>query len=820
MTRTKIIRLMAVGAAVSGAAFSTASSTASVGRSAIGYAQVRRVCPAPAPGQASCFALVRAPAKAATAATPGVAPYKLNDGASTSGPAGGLTPAQLASAYGYDPTAGGAGQTVAVVDAYDDPTIESDLKAFDTQYGLSPCTEANGCFEKVGQTGSRAVLPAPDSTGWSVEIALDVETVRAACRQCKILLVESNDPSYRNLATAVNEAVSLGASEVSNSYGGPEGEIGLSEQGAYTHPGVVVAAATGDLGYDDWTVIEELVDKKRVKPPEQPNAPASLPSVVAVGGTTLTLTEGGARESESVWNGNGPGDSSFYVEGASGGGCSTLFTAKPWQHDVAGFTATGCGTKRLDADVAAVADPLTGFDIYDSYACGSYCTESGLGKGWVTIGGTSLSTPLISSLYALAGGGEDVEYPSLTLYGHLRSSSLFDVTAGANGFCGGETVSECGDPNASFGHVDCEGTTACNAAVGFDGPSGVGTPNGLGAFQPRLPTAAITPPSSPKAGTPASFSAAGSSDPYPGGSIASYSWSWGDGTPGSGGVSPAHTFAAPGQYTVTLTVTDNYGLRSASSSQVVQVSERSRQEIEEEEAAAKKHAEEEAAAKKHAEEEAAAKKHAEEEAAANRHAEEEAAAKKHAEEEAAANRHAEEEEAAAKKRAGEEAAAKKHAEEEAAAKKHAEEEATKVAVGTAAQGTAAFQVAFTPLAPDARLAGTNLIVSPIGAMTLRIGCPAGVITCSGTVRLQTLAAIPIFSGARAKRLLTLAAASFNVPEGSTRTLKLHLSTRARGLLTGARALRAKALVLARDPAGATHSSQQLVTLRAPSRGRG
>ncbi|HEX3520003.1 MAG TPA: PKD domain-containing protein [Solirubrobacteraceae bacterium] len=779
MTKTKIIRLLAVGGAVLGAAFSTASSAAGAGRSAIGYAKVRRVCPAPAPGHASCFALVRAPATAAKAATPGVAPYRLNDGASTSGPAGGLTPAQLSSAYGYDPTAGGAGQTVAVVDAYEDPAIESDLGAFDTQYGLSPCTEANGCFEKVGQTGSRAVLPTPDSTGWSVEIALDVETVRAACRQCKILLVEANDPSYRNLATAVNEAASLGASEVSNSYGGPEGEIGVSEQGAYNHPGVVVAAATGDLGYDDWTVIEELEDEKRVKPPEQPNAPASLPSVVAVGGTTLTLTEGGARESESVWNGNGPGDSSFYVEGASGGGCSTLFAAKPWQHDVAGFPATGCGTKRLDADIAAVADPLTGFDIYDSYACGSYCTESGLGKGWVTIGGTSLATPLISSLYALAGGGEHVEYPSLTLYGHLGSSSLFDVTEGANGFCGGETVSECGDPNASFGHVDCEGTTACNAAVGFDGPSGVGAPKGLGAFQPRPPTAAITPPSSPKAGAPASFSGAGSSDPYPGGSIVSYSWSWGDGTPGSGGVSPAHTFAAPGQYTVTLTVTDNYGLGSASSSQVVQASERSRQEIEEEEAAVKKRAEEEAAAKKHAEEEAAARKHAEEEAAA-----------------------------------------KKHAEEEAAARKHTEEEATKVAVGTAAQGTAAFQVAFTPAAPDARLVGTTLSVSPTGAMTLRISCPAGVITCSGTVRLQTLAAIPIFSGARAKRLLTLAATSFNMPEGSTRTLTLHLSTRVRGLLAGAGTLRAKALVLARDPAGATHSSQQLVTLRAPSRRRG
>jgi hypothetical protein len=186
-----------------------------------------------------------------------------------------------------------------------------------------------------------------------------------------------------------------------------------------------------------------------------------------------------------------------------------------------------------------------------------------------------------------------------------------------------------------------------------------------------------------------------------------------------------------------------------------------------------------------------------------------------------------EEEVAAKKRAEEEAAAKKHAEEEAAGKKRREEEAavkkqteeaTKVGVGTAAQGTAAFRVAFTPTVPDARLTETSLSVSSSWIVRIVISCPPGESGCTGIVTLSTLA--PIFSGARTKRLLTLARASFNVPEGSTRTLTLHLSARARGLLAGARALRAKALVLARDPAGATHSSQQLVTLRAPSRRRG
>lgn len=407
-------------------ALAPAAGAAGASQPRIGYARIQPVCPPPKPGSATCFALVRRPAPSSEAARAGVRPFTVNAGASESGPAGGLTPAQLASAYGYDPSASGAGQTVAIVDAFDDPKIEANLAKFDTQYGLAECTEANGCFKKVGQTGKTTSLPAADKTGWSVETSLDVETAHAACPNCKILLVEANNAKFASLGAAVNEAVELGASEVSNSYGGPEGEAAAAEA-AYNHPGVVVAAATGDYGYNGWLDPSEF--------PDRPNIPATLPSVVAVGGTTLTLNESGKRTGETVWNGNGPEDEGEFTEGATGGGCSTLFTAQPWQQHVAGFAATGCGTKRLSADVAAVADPLTGFDIFDSYNCGEACEAFKGGKSWLTIGGTSLSTPLISSLYALAGGSNGVSYPSLTLYGHLGDSSLYDVSEGGNGFC-------------------------------------------------------------------------------------------------------------------------------------------------------------------------------------------------------------------------------------------------------------------------------------------------------------------------------------------------------------------------------------------------
>ena len=213
------------------------------------YAKVQRVCQAPRPGDASCLALALVSARPGAA---GASAYQPSAGAASTGPAGGLTPADLASAYSYSPSAGGTGQTVAIVDAYDDPKIEEDLATFDAQYGLPACTASDGCFTKVSETGSTTALPAADTNGWSVEIALDVETVHSVCPGCAILLVEASSESFPDLAAAVDEAVSLGATEVSNSYGGLETAFGASEQAAYDHPGVVVAASAGDSGYLNW----------------------------------------------------------------------------------------------------------------------------------------------------------------------------------------------------------------------------------------------------------------------------------------------------------------------------------------------------------------------------------------------------------------------------------------------------------------------------------------------------------------------------------------------------------------------------------------
>jgi hypothetical protein len=695
----------------------------------IRYAKVSRACPPPQPGDATCLALVRVPVSSAAAGGPGVSPYTAGSGAAESGPAGGLTPGDLASAYGYEPASGGAGQTIALVDAYDDPNIEGDLGAFDTEYGIAPCTKGNGCFTKVSQSGSATSLPPPDTRGWSVEISLDVEMAHSVCPKCKILLVEAKSESLEDLGTAVEEAVRLKATEVSNSYGGPEEELGRVESAAYNHPGVVIAAAAGDAGYDDWT---RYVNEGR-EPPQRPDIPASLPSVVAVGGTTLELTAEGTRRSETVWNGNGPFDGSPFAEGATGGGCSILFTAPPWQQDTPGFAATGCGSKRLAADVSADADPNTGFDIYDSYDCGTECEAFGAGEGWLTIGGTSLATPLVSALYALAGGSDGVSDPALTLYGHLGdSSALFDVTEGGNGICDDSGLA-CA-ANEFFGaRVDCEGTTACNAAPGYDGPSGVGTPEGLSPFKPLPLTAAITPPASPKAGVAASFSAAGSSDPYPGAAV-SYSWSWGDGTPGSVGAAPAHTYSAPGEYTVTLTVSDSYGFKSNPATAVVKVSEAAAKEVKAEPGAI-----------------------------------------------------------------GEAAPAK-------------------ASVGPGTGGVSAFQTHLVAPIPDAELAGTSLQASPSGAVTVKISCPAGETSCSGTVALRTLTAVIAGDRHAANQkpsFLTLATGSFTVPGGTVREVTLHLSAKAWALLARVRTLRARATLLAHDPQGASHSAHTIVTLRAP-----
>ncbi|MEU1577023.1 S53 family peptidase [Streptomyces collinus] len=332
----------------------------------------------------------------------------------------GYGPTDLRSAYGLTSAAAnnGSGRTIAIVDAYDDPNAESDLAAYRSHYGLPACTTANGCFKKVSQTGSTTALPTADS-GWAGEISLDLDMASAICPNCHITLVEAKSASMANLGTAVNEAVALGAKYVSNSYGGGESSSDASYDSAYfNHPGVAITVSAGDAGYGA-------------------EYPAASKYVTAVGGTSLTASSTTRGWTESVWR-------TSSTEG-TGSGCSAYGTKPAWQTD------TGC-TRRMIADVSAVADPATGVSVYDTYGAD--------GQGWVTYGGTSASAPIIASVYALAGTPSTGSYPAKFPY--ANTSALNDVTSGSNGSC----------------------TTSyfCTARTGYDGPTGLGTPEGLGAF--------------------------------------------------------------------------------------------------------------------------------------------------------------------------------------------------------------------------------------------------------------------------------------------------------------------------------------------------
>jgi Putative Ig domain len=359
-------------------------------------ASVKRACAQPTRrGQMACLSLVRTDVAAHKGIQPNVAPS-------------GYGPSDLKSAYALP--SGGSGQTVAIVDAYDDPNAESDLATYRSQYGLTSCTTANGCFKKVNETGGSS-LPTADS-GWAEEISLDLDMVSAVCPSCHILLVEATQPSTSDLGTAVNTAVNLGAKFVSNSYGGSEASSDPSTDSSYfNHPGVAITVSSGDSGYG----VEY---------------PAASQYVTAVGGTTLHTASNSRGWSETAWSG-------------AGSGCSA-YDAKPsWQND------TGC-SKRTVADVSAVADPSTGLAVYDSYQTG----------GWLVVGGTSASSPIIASVYALAGAPASGTYPASYPYSH--TSALNDVTSGSNGTCSPSYL--------------------CTSGSGYDGPTGLGTPNGTTAF--------------------------------------------------------------------------------------------------------------------------------------------------------------------------------------------------------------------------------------------------------------------------------------------------------------------------------------------------
>ncbi|GKQ36927.1 S53 family peptidase [Streptomyces sp. A012304] len=431
-TATAALLLTGLGTAAHASAAPSSTTPRTAGAQAVAAAvakahvQYTEQCGStPRQGYAACHALRVTSGTTAyqeeQAAKRGVAPATVSPRAASATPTG-YGPSDLQDAYGLTSAAAtaGSGETIAIVDAYDDPNAESDLATYRAHYGLSACTTANGCFKKVGQTGSTASLPAPDS-GWAGEISLDLDMASAICPNCGILLVEAKSASMANLGTAVNEAVKLGAKYVSNSYGGSESPSDSTYDSSYfNHPGVAITVSAGDEGYGA-------------------EYPAASRYVTAVGGTRLAASSTSRGWTESVWNTSG-------TEG-TGSGCSAYDTKPTWQTD------TGCA-KRTIADVSAVADPATGVSVYDTYGSD--------GTGWNTFGGTSASAPIIAAVYALAGTPGSGDYPARYPYAAAGTAALNDVTSGSNGSC-----------STSY---------LCTARSGYDGPTGWGTPQGTAAF--------------------------------------------------------------------------------------------------------------------------------------------------------------------------------------------------------------------------------------------------------------------------------------------------------------------------------------------------
>jgi subtilase family serine protease len=327
----------------------------------------------------------------------------------------GYGPADLQSAYSLPSTSKGVGETVAIVDAYGDPNAYSDLTTYRSKFGLPTCLIGT-CFHQVNQSGGTS-LPRGNS-GWAEEISLDLDMVSAVCPNCNILLVEASSSSFANLAAAEDTARRwAGVVAISNSYGGSEFSGEASYDSHYSSTNAAITVSSGDGGYGT-------------------EYPAASPYVTAVGGTSLTKASGTSRGwTETAWSG-------------AGSGCSA-YEPRPSSQSSAGIPST-CSNRAV-ADVSADADPNTGVAVYDSYRV----------SGWLVFGGTSVASPLVASVYALAGNTTVGSQKSAGLP-YLNPGSLNDVTGGSNGSCGG--------------------TTLCTAKAGWDGPTGLGTPNTIGAF--------------------------------------------------------------------------------------------------------------------------------------------------------------------------------------------------------------------------------------------------------------------------------------------------------------------------------------------------
>jgi len=360
-------------------------------------------------------------------------------------PPAGLGPEQLHKAYNLPCTQGGAvnaqcetpssfgPKTIALVLAYHAPTIENDLAVYSTTFGLPQCTKSNGCLQIVNQNGQTSPLPSTDSL-WALEAALDVQMAHAICQTCKILVVEATTNYFTDLGIATKMAGTMGATVISNSYGNYEWSGSTAFDQYYNQPGIAIVASSGDWGYG--TIY-----------------PASSSKVIGVGGTSLSIYPDNTYGGESVWNG-------------AGSGCSSYQLAQTFQTSLPNWNLMGCGTKKAVSDVSAVANPSTGVAVFNS-------TLFANRWGWWILGGTSASSPIIAAAIALQGGIPTGTDGNAFVY--ANASKYRDVTSGSNGGCG---------------------SIACNAGVGYDGPTGLGSPN----FIP--PTGTQPPTMGPPTSTP------------------------------------------------------------------------------------------------------------------------------------------------------------------------------------------------------------------------------------------------------------------------------------------------------------------------------
>jgi subtilase family serine protease len=409
-----------LAAVLTGLLVATAGGTASAG----GTMGAKRVCTT---GQFRCFALAATvDGQLLRAANP---------------PAGSLTPVNYHTAYNLPTQAPSGSVTVAIVDAFDDDTILADLNTYSQKYGLPAMQNCSAsittsCFKKVnlGAPAGSAVTP-----GWDVEIALDVETVHAICQNCKIVLVEAKDNQFTSLAAAADRAATE-AGIVSNSYGsyGFDGSNGKTFDKHWNKPNHAIVVSAGDDGYGA-------------------AYPAGLNTTISVGGTRLTLNASGGYGSERAWGpdathawGTGSGCMNGSVSGAP------AVAAKAFQKSVANYAKTGCGTTRGLNDVAANADPNTGSAVFTT------------SHQWLKVGGTSLAAPQIAGVFALKNDFAGAQYPASLLYSHVGAASFRDVKTGTD--------------DAHKYPIACSKTPACNAVKGYDLPTGVGTPNGIGGF--------------------------------------------------------------------------------------------------------------------------------------------------------------------------------------------------------------------------------------------------------------------------------------------------------------------------------------------------